>query len=169
MKRIKKFVIIILLLTVFGGCYYISYANDDGVIKFKTYKNERYGFSINYPSFLVEYKPSTNNDGVLFKNKDGTEELIVFGYNNIENKSLKETYDEEVSLINDIKYRSMGDNWYVISWEEDGSIYYKKVVAGKRSTNIFSYKYPSNKKKLYDLIIEEGIRSFKTPLINEYN
>ncbi len=169
MKRIKSFAIIILLLTVFGGYYCISYANDDSGIKYKTYKNERYGFSINYSDFLEEDIPPTNGDGLLFKNKDGTEELIVFGYNNIENKGLKETYDEEVSLINNIKYKSMGDNWYVISWEEDGNIYYKKIVVGEKSTNVFSYKYPSNKKELYDEIIEEGIRSFKTPLIDEYN
>lgn len=169
MKKIKSFIIIILLLTVFFGYYYISYANDNSVIKYKTYKNERFGFSINYPDFLVEDIPPTNDDGLLFKSIDGTEELVVFGYNNIENKGLKETYDEEIILINDIKYKSIGDNWYVISWEEDGSIYYKKVVVGEKSTNVFSYKYPSNKKNFFDEIIKEGIRSFKTPLIDQYN
>ena len=52
------------------------------------YQNNRYGFSVRYPSTWITGQPSVNGDGIVISPQDGTIEMSVFGYNNTMNKTV---------------------------------------------------------------------------------
>ena len=57
----------------------------------------------------------------------------------------------------------MKENYYVISWEQDGSVYYEYRSVGGNNGSIqgFEVKYPSNQKKNYEPMVDKIYKSFK--------
>ena len=136
-------------------------------IKYNTYTNQRYGFTINYPENLIPGTPPTNGDGLVFKSVDDTVSLTASGSNNALFKTTEESYNDALSNLNVVpSYKNLLDNSYAISWEENGIIYYEYTVVGEGSINSFIIHYPSNQQSIYGQVVDEVYNSFKTPGIS---
>ena len=136
-------------------------------IKYNTYTNQRYGFTINYPENLIPGTPPTNGDGLVFKSVDDTVSLTASGSNNALFKTTEESYNDALSNLNVVpSYKNLLDNSYAISWKENGIIYYKYTVVGEGSINSFIIHYPSNQQSIYGQVVDEVYNSFKTPGIS---
>lgn len=135
-------------------------------IVYNKYTNSRYGFSIDYPNNYKVEETLQNRDGAIISSEKAR--LTVFGNNNVLNFDVKSYYDFDTSQINDeIIYKVIQDNWFIISWIEGHNIVYQKTVVGKESTNTFILTYPKVDAGKYDEVIKGLNESFKTPGINE--
>ena len=133
-----------------------------------TYKNERFGFSIDIPDFLKPGDEPENGDGMYFENTDGDTYLSVYGSNYpgvyYDYPSLDEIYSEFLANMSYTpSFVDKGYNWYQVKWQEDNTIYVKKYYLKSDNTdNELTISYPSSKEKEYEDIVEKIIDSFTT-------
>lgn len=132
-------------------------------ISYKQYQNERYGFSIEYPSYLSSDIQPDNGDGMSFSSGDGSVKLTVSGENNI----LGDTPDSVLQGIlkdhGSLADQQSEDGWCTASWTSGDTVSYEKNVVGKGSINTFVFSYPASQKDFYAPVIEHLNESFQTP------
>lgn len=139
-------------------------ANTIKELTYETYTNNKYGFSIDYPTNLIADTLPTNGDGLLFKSIDGTVSISVSGINNVSNETSESLYNRELSKLR-VKpdYNALFKKSYAISWDENGTTYYKYYVVCENNSSIqgFAIEYPTNQNDTYAPMIEKVYKSFK--------
>ena len=98
--------------------------------KYQTYRNDRFGFSILYPSnYLIPQMPLTSDDdGGRFLSRDGRAEMVVFARDNALDQTLGEIAEGETKPGRTITYRVFKDQWFVLSGYEGSKVFYHKTV-----------------------------------------
>lgn len=133
-------------------------------LTYETYTNDKYGFSIDHPTNFIADTPPTNGDGLLFKSTDGTVSINVSGINNVSNETSESLYKRELSKLR-VKpdYNALFKKSYAISWDENGTTYYKYYVVRENNNSIqgFAIEYPTNQNDIYAPMIEKVYKSFK--------
>ena len=127
------------------------------------YQNNRYGFSVRYPSTWITGQPSVNGDGIVISPQDGTIEMSVFGYNNTMNKTVNNEFYSSLTEAKDRGipgFHMISDNWYVVTYKDGTFIYYVKGFVGKRSINTMRIKYLQSMKDQYHDVIQQLEGSF---------
>ena len=131
-------------------------------LQYKRYVNARYGYSGDYPTSFVMGKESQNGDGVRITAPDGQAVLIMFGANNTQGQTARSKYDKLVrEKGNKVGYHTIGENWYVVTWEENGRLYYNKTLVDKGSINTFEIYFPKQEKEYYSDIVTHIEGNFK--------
>jgi uncharacterized membrane protein len=164
----KKSIIMVLVLIAasFILAGFVNSQSSTG-IKYTKYVNDRYGFSIDYPStFVIDVVPE-NDDGRIFLSKDKLTEFTVCGSNNVLDYTVNSIFNELKKEHKKIPYIKKGKNWVVGSWVEGNKIVYHKSIIGKGSINEFIIKYPTKQKDYYSSIITNLDKSFITPYLSE--
>ena len=130
------------------------------------YRNDRYGFRLEYPSslFLPE-SPPTNNNGRSFRTSDGRARLIAYASMNHEGKSLDEIRSEYLESAGNlvVTYNRIVGRGIVISGESGNDIVYTRIIlsAGADVINVVEITYPTEWKELFDPIVTRISRSFR--------
>jgi hypothetical protein len=132
-----------------------------------TYSNERYGFSLQYPSsvFAVE-RTAAAGDGQLFVAKNSQARLLVGSLSNDGNFT-PATYQAYIARNSyadyHISYRRQGGSWFALSGKGDGRIFYEKAMfsCGGKRINSFALIYPSHQRQVFDPIVERIESSFR--------
>ncbi|WP_421381780.1 hypothetical protein ACOJQI_21020 [Bacillus salacetis] len=129
---------------------------------YNTYNNERFGFSLQYPEGMTMDPPSTNGDGGTFRNGDLTVTAYGGHTNTVQQGETIGTYYKQdlENITASIAYKRLADDWYVISYEEDGTIYYKKFFFGEQSFNTFIISYPASKQDEYGSVTTHIAETF---------
>jgi len=112
------------------------------------YTNSRFGYSIELPnSFVLIFKPD-NADGAIFKDNTYNRKIRLYAtyFNTAYEEQLKNLYGK-------ITYSELQDDFYVISWLDQGTIYYKKVYFTKEESAGFILEYPVGQKEMMDEIV----------------
>jgi hypothetical protein len=134
-----------------------------------TYKNDRHGFTLTYPTArLIAFPPATP-DGLQFVSRDGKARVLVGTLANFDGKSLK---DYRTYLLNEsypganVTYAPVRDTWFVLSGlERDGTTaFYQRVnfVCGGRNINSWTVIFPNaEKKEVYSPLIEQVHRDYR--------
>jgi hypothetical protein len=137
------------------------------LLGYTAYTNRRFGFKIDFPSSFTVKEVPDNGDGVNLDSSDGKAHLMVAGGNN-NGATLEEYFEGAIKRIKGtIVYKTMKDNWAVISWKEGGDIYYSKIFSGSRSNNSFIFYYPENQKEIYDQVLMNILKSFRPGQLDE--
>lgn len=140
---------------------------DNGEILYNSYKNLRYGFSVDIPDFLNGGQ-SDNGDGITYQSNDNTVSVVAYGSHSpkvfYENPTIQSAYDDEVATRGCTpSYKANGDNWFVISWEDGENIKYERYILNTDGTeNVLLMTYPKNKAKEMDEIVTKISLSFKS-------
>ncbi len=97
-----------------------------------TYTGERYGFSVEYPAYLLkEQKAPHNNDGRTFLSENGSASLVVFGRFNTDEwadaKAMKAGLLASGNYT-DLSYEQAKEGWVVLSGTRGDVVYYEKYV-----------------------------------------
>lgn len=149
--KVAVSLIFVLLLTVIGvGQTY------------KTYTNERFGYSISYPSSLLKPQgEAENGDGQIFLGRGI--EMRVFGSNLLLNETLAAEYKailkEKGSAVT---YKIRKSSFFVISGKENGKIFYQKTMVNDDGAFItFMIEYDESRRSTYDAAVTKMVRSFK--------
>jgi len=130
----------------------------------RTYRNPRFGTTIDYPDDFRAGRPPTNGAGLSFTRADGAS-FSIWGSHNALNHDLAalEAFIREGRTGERITYDQRGGNWFVISGVAGDAIFYERHLLshGGRIVNGFSIRYPSRLKAQYDPIVTRMSRSFR--------
>lgn len=134
--------------------------------KYSSYTNDRFFFTVEYPSVLKMQPAPENNDGRTFLSADGKVELRAWGQFNVLDYELEDKYHEDAGFSGaSISYRTLMKNGFVLSGTIGDQIYYQKTLRHKfEDADVFytfTIKYPQTEKKRYDAVVKRIAASFK--------
>ena len=124
-----------------------------------SYVNERYGFHLNYPVFLVSAPKPGNGDGIRMYDKKGFV-LVASGINNSSGETFQSELNTQWENIGKISYGVRGENWFAISGAKGDKIIYVKSYVGPGAINHLYIEYPIELKDKYDKVVEAIAKSF---------
>jgi hypothetical protein len=159
-----------LLIGLIAGAVGLSVgaaAQDKGGLA--AYKNDRHGFTLNYPTGQFIAFPTATPDGLQFVSKDGKARMLVGTLANFDGKDLK-AY--RTFLLNEsypganVTYAPVRDTWFVVSGvKNDGTTaFYQRVnfVCGGKNINSWMVIFPdAQKKDVYAPIIDQVHRDYR--------
>jgi hypothetical protein len=138
--------------------------NAQGEELWKTYVNNRWGFSLSYPPSLTAGSLPQNGAGREFHSAEVS--LFAQGSFIQENETLDGFWSKELSERGDtVQYQLKKDNYYVISGvNTNGYEFYHKVFFFSRRWVEFEITYPHARNKIYDPWVERIAREFDPAL-----
>lgn len=132
------------------------------LLKYNTYTNKLYGFSIEYPQ---NFKSSANNLGIVLSTNDS--EIIAAGFKNPSHLDSSQYCENSISQVKgQVTYKRIENGWYVLSYIQGNTISYEKLVVGTNYCNGFTITYPREKASEYNSIVQSISNTFKAPNVN---
>ena len=144
---------------------YVPTVEEGQNIKYNTYYNDRFGFSIDYPidNYFQFLPDSANGDGKSMSNSNG-EIYISFSamWNSME-ESLQEAYNRAVRENPNAPYKFLGKTFFTITYEENGLLIFRKTVYDKVNDKyVYLYvSFPPEYKEYMTPIVERMANSMK--------
>jgi hypothetical protein len=123
----------------------------------KTYSNERYGYSLCYPSDLFQpgLEPDSH-DGVRFQGPVGATLIVEGSYNSASETPSSAAANELAAVAGgpiQITYRAAKDNWAVASGFAGGKIFFVRQVLYRDTMAGFEIAYPVREKTRFDGVV----------------
>ncbi|GEM_PF-6378616 len=141
--------------------------NKYGDFTYTKYTNPRFGFGIEYPSFLSDKRESDNGDGIILQNPEQNVVLIVSGINNVLGQTPESLFNGYVNNTKGIVYKKLAGNTFMIAAENGETVYYIYENVGAGSINTFVVGYPKEDAKEFEKIIKHLKKTFESPYIHE--
>jgi len=131
----------------------------------RTYHNDRYGTTIEYPDLFQPGQPPDSNDGRSFTSADGASFSVFASYNalDFDLAGYEAFISKNLSAGKIITYRAHGRDWFVISGTLGADqVFYERYLLshGGEMTEGFVTTYPSGLKQKYDPIVARMAKSF---------
>lgn len=159
-SRLGKVGLIVTLLT---GCVPLFPANAQQrqsstapTIRWQTYINARFGYSVRYPaSLLAPQGEPDNGDGQRFLSRDGKTRLLVYGSHNALDETIASRFEQErrgerTDTGRKVTYARQKNDWYVVSGVQDGKIFYRKCYLRGGDFVMWEITYPATERALWD-------------------
>ncbi len=131
----------------------------------KTYKNERFGTSVEYPADKFVPQPSSaKGNGKRFVAADGGA-FTISAINNVFDQNLAAlsaaTLKDRAPGEN-VTHRDRGPNWIAVSGTKRRGIFYERHLLSHRGKiiNDFVITYPARLRHVYDPIVKRMSKSF---------
>lgn len=145
-------------------------AQTSGAPNWRTYQNDRYGTTIDYPGLFKAEPPPDNDDGRRFKSADGAEFAVFASYGalDFDRAGYQKYILEKLGPGKAVTYQAHGDDWFVISGAEGDGIFYERyrLSHGKEKAEGFVegfvMAYPAALKRTYDPIVARMAKSFRS-------
>jgi hypothetical protein len=141
-------------------------AQTSGAQNWRTYQNDRYGTTIDYPGIFKAEPPSDNDDGRRFKSADGAEFAVFASYGalDLDLAGYRQSILENLDPGKAVTYQAHGDDWFVISGTKGDGIFYERYMLshGKELSEGFVMSYPAALKQTYDPIVARMAKSFRS-------
>ena len=142
---------------------YIPSVEDARYVNYKTYYNDNFDYSIDYPDDEYFQISKTYEDGMKLQNDNG-EVLISLTSNwNPNGESLQQAYDKAVREKPNAPYKFLGKTFFTITYEDNGLLIFRKTMYDK-NTNKYVYLYvsfPPEYKDYMTPIVERMANSMK--------
>lgn len=132
-----------------------------------SYYNQRYGFSLRLPGDIFVPGQARNPDGgALWESRDGQVRVLAVAAVNTSGETLTSyrQFVMETTYKNaTFDYLPMRDNWFVLSGEMDGRIFYERITFVCDGRYIYGWQmtYPAAEKRKWDRIVETIHRSYR--------
>ena len=147
---------------------YIPTVEDARYVNYRTYYNDYYDYSIDYPDDDYFQISKTYEDGMKLQNDNG-EVLISLTSNwNPNGESLQQAYDKAVREKPNAAYKFLGKTFFTITYEDNGLLIFRKTMYDK-DTNKYVYLYvsfPPEYKPYMTPIVERMANSMKKSVSN---
>jgi hypothetical protein len=136
----------------------------------RTYQNDRYGTTIDYPDLFKAEPPPDNDDGRHFKSADGAEFAVFASYGalDFDLAGYRKYILEKLGPGKAVTYQAHGEDWFVISGTEGDGIFYERYMLshGKEMAEGFVegfvMSYPAALKQIYDPIVGRMAKTFRS-------
>jgi hypothetical protein len=131
-----------------------------------TYRNDRFGTTIEYPARFRAGRPPDSNDGLSFEAPDGAT-LSVWGSLNVmehDVAGLEKFLRESLDAGERITYRAAGKSWLVLSGTRGERVFYQRYALSHRNeiVNAFRISYPGSLATSYDPIVARISKSLRS-------
>ena len=147
---------------------YIPTVEDARYVNYRTYYNDNFDYSIDYPDDDYFQISKTYEDGMKIQNDNG-EVLISLTSNwNPNGESLQQAYDKAVREKPNAPYKFLGKTFFTITYEDNGILVFRKTMYDK-NTNKYVYLYvsfPPEYKDYMTPIVERMANSMKKSVSN---
>jgi hypothetical protein len=131
----------------------------------RTYRNARFGTTIDYPDTFRPGRPPDNGGGLGFSSADGASFSVWGSHNALDHdlKGLEDFIREDRDKGERMTYDARGTNWFVIAGTRGETIFYERYILSHNGTivNGFTIVYPSRLKAPYDPVVTRMSRSFR--------
>ena len=147
---------------------YIPTVEDARSINYKTYYNDYYDYSIDYPDDEYFQISKTYEDGMKLQNNNGEVIISLTSNWNPNGESLQQAYDKAVREKPNAPYKFLGKTFFTITYEDNGLLIFRKTMYDK-NTNKYVYLYvsfPSEYKDYMTPIVERMANSMKKSVSN---
>lgn len=127
-----------------------------------TYRNDRYGTTIRFPTDLFDtLTPPANGDGQTFLGPDQAE-LIVYGSRN---ESFRDLAAQARRQLGEITLDRVTRDWFAISgFDENGNVFYQRTERGARGVlHTAILRYPPSQKPVIDPQVGRIMRTLSGP------
>lgn len=134
---------------------------------YQTYVNKRYGYTIDYPDYLLPQGEAANGDGQVFLSANDDAELRVYaracieGWDTTASSFLARAENEKNKVGGQVSYRAKGKSFAVISGTVGNKIFYDKLLTDGNWCSIFHWTYAIAGKARYDDATKRIAASFK--------
>jgi hypothetical protein len=136
-----------------------SAAQDSHV--WKTYTNDRFGFSVCYPSDLLQLEAAPdNNDGQTFTASDGAK-IAAWGSWNATDQTLADSAREDERSLGHVTYKAIREGFYVISGRKGDQIFYKRTALANGKFSSVELTYPAADNALWNAISAHVSQCFR--------
>ena len=144
----------------------VSFAHPEEIAvdpKAPTYHNARFGFSISWTPGKYTVFEADNGDGITVTDGKGLTMLVYADLEPRVSNASREDFFAQANKKPKAEYRRINtkQNWYVLSYLEDGNIVYTKVFYHKDHWPTLYFKYPQSMKKKYDPLLKQALSSFR--------
>jgi hypothetical protein len=127
----------------------------------KTYTNERFGFSVCYPSDLLQLEAAPdNNDGQTFVGSNGAK-IAAWGSWNATDQTLADSAREDEKSLGHVTYKAIREGFYVISGRKGDQIFYKRTALANGKFSAVQLTYPAADSALWNGISARVSQCFK--------
>lgn len=103
--------------------------------------NDRFAYFIYVPKEFTIATYPMNRAGCGFKDEYGAS-LTVFGMHNVLEETIDAAFEKNLNKYNNVALATKGENWYVISYLENGFIVYEKHFINAKYINTMIFRYP---------------------------
>jgi hypothetical protein len=139
--------------------------------EYKTYVNDRFGFSVNYPDIFDTSREPDNGDGISFASDDGEYTLEIWGGYNILGQDgyalLEECYERVAHIVRNSAISAGGH--YSIEYSDDGGkdgvehIFHEYGIVNEDMKAGFVLRYPKDEEKRFAIIKADMENSISLP------
>jgi hypothetical protein len=128
-----------------------------GEATYETYRNEKFGYSVRYPSNAMQPGEEVGNgNGRAFEAPDGSASMFVYATGEATPENLQRRFEEQTTNPDlDMTYQTKGDDWYVLSGYRGDHIFYERAEARGDALKVMRMFYDRSKKDYYDAIVRE--------------
>ncbi len=132
-----------------------------------SYSNARYGFSLRLPGdHFVAGQARNPEGGGLWQTRDGQVRVLAVATANASSETLTSyrQFVMETTYKNAVfDYLPTRGNWFVLSGEMDGRIFYERITFVCDGRYIYGWQmsYPASEKRRWDPIVEAIHRSYR--------
>ena len=142
---------------------YIPTVEDARYVNYRTYYNDYYDYSIDYPDDEYFQISKTYEDGMKLQNDNGEVIISLTSNWNPNGESLQQAYDKAVREKPNAAYKFLGKTFFTITYEDNGILVFRKTMYDK-DTNKYVYLYvsfPPEYKDYMTPIVERMANSMK--------
>ena len=164
-----KYIMVFIALTLVVACSG-STAHSDEVVVYDTYHNDRYDYSVDYPTFLIAQGEADSGDGEKFFSEDGKIRMLVY-YQfkddvnaDGENLPIDKAYKEDLSYKEGVISSKIEKDHYFIESQVDDMIVTDYVLWRGQYFHMY-FEYPKSEKDRMKNVIEHVIKSFKVEVL----
>ena len=147
---------------------YIPTVEDARYVNYRTYYNDYYDYSIDYPDDDYFQISKTYEDGMKLQNDNGEVIISLTSNWNPNGESLQQAYDKAVREKPNAAYKFLGKTFFTITYEDNGLLIFRKTMYDK-NTNKYVYLYvsfPPEYKDYMTPIVERMANSMKKSVSN---
>ncbi len=164
----NKLIYLLIVLSFLSACSSSTGKTNtqQSIVKYETYHNERYDYSVEYPEFLIPQGEATNQDGQKFLSENQEIQLFVYYEYKInimeggELYSIGGAYREDLNSKDGIFNTKLEGQHYIIEYKlEDMLLTDYATLIGESYFNI-CFQYPEKDKAMMKGVIEYVINSF---------
>lgn len=129
------------------------------IIKWNSYENERFGFTINYPAHWEIGEESQNGDGITLYSGDPENEIIIYGQ--LYDEDLTDPFEDanKEGFTRGMITLNSGDDADYIVGLEDGKVHFKVIrIIGWEMYTYYAMMTPD----FFDENLDELLETIKT-------
>lgn len=131
-------------------------ASTGEAVTYETYQNEKFGFSVRYPSDLMQPTEEVGNgNGQAFEAPDGSASMFVYATDEATAEQVQRRFEEQTTNPDlNVTYQTRGDGWYVLSGYRGDHIFYERVEARDNTLKVVRMFYDRSQKARYDPVVQ---------------